>query len=282
MANYANPRSFTRYCGLECAQRDESEVDENGKPHNQLLHPIGVWSTSTKAMTHAFKCNHEGCTISGSIDDIVRHERLQHGTIYSHRPFRYHFEVIDPTESFEKYQVTPDQQKFSHILEGSTMRKGHHSDRFKLDDRTIHGFHYCDLRFHNGCRMAIDMVSTVIEKDTTDDYNVDRISYGMEIYFQPRANSVPIQLLRCSSVYTLEDCASNGNGFANSKALSSFMECLGLDSEPLAIELFAELLKGAVDPYCLEDLSRPYAQDRYELKEEVGLMTKENQLLLKE
>jgi hypothetical protein len=243
LGNIASPVTFKRYCSQECADKDGCSTP---------CEPIGVWSDNG-TMQHAYKCNHEGSNISGCLEDIAMHERLQHGIVYSHRPNQYHFEVF---HHMSEYNPPEDPRDFAQIFEGCTVRKGVKQESYHEEDLIVYCFQNYDIRFKNGCSLAVDVVSSVIQKTGSD--TAESLTYALEAFFQPQDDAVPMQLLHSRTFYNLFATETSGSGVTHDKACSSLMNCLGVKSDSKFIELLGMIIKEAVDLLCLEDLSRPF------------------------
>lgn len=234
----------------------ENTQDKTVKGPHQQCYPIGVqisFNTSSIKLTHALKCNKNGCNVSGCLNDIMRHERLQHNDMYAH-PQNYDFEVIHPEVQSLKYMNTSFYNKFikyrkklSYLVKGGLVKKSMGVSTKKLNGEAIIANNWI-ICFRNGCRLAIDLRSSLCNSEDKETYDIDML-------FQSKDNHVPMQLLFLS--FDAQD-ENNHKEIINDKGLVFAQEKLGLYSESELIELIAVLIERSIQKYTLELFSQIY------------------------
>lgn len=285
MSSYANPLTFTRCCRGKCAKiptlcknselpnlsmkdstfpsvEDTNNKDQYFKYTDDYLkcYPIGVHIKSNKSITscigftNAVKCNHQHCNVSGCLDDVMRHERLQHHTLYSHAQY-YDFETIFPEVQSQKQISNSFESKFLNqssklvdLLKGSTIKKAMGISSKKLNQDVVIAY-YWTIHLKSGCRIGIDLRSIIKPSESkTDNYDID-------ILFQHQDNAVPFQVLFCSS-YATRIRKKNREDVVDHNALTVLKEKLSVDTDNEIIQFLAILVESAVHSYILKDLSK--------------------------
>lgn len=178
-----------------------------------------------------YKSEDTTCYTCGCLSDIIRHERLQHGRVYEYRDSIYatipdmlkvatlEEEYTRPSNSIiiGNYQ----KEKFISLFKGWVIRKR----RGTFDEyKSCYNTDYWDIRFHNGCTIAIDVRS----------YGEGGNNIYMEVFFQEHDNFVPWSLITYSLGDDNDDETIKKYGITNQKAIISLIDCFevkGLDDD---------------------------------------------------
>lgn len=312
MGCYASPTTFRRYCGQQCANRDQSlqaksdmssstraTLSSSKSPSYEYLlaedetehttlnstlgdsihsqdvsnifnqqinqsvscYPIGVCTLVSSPhqnkkrkikFTHALKCDHEGCAVSGNFHDIMLHKRLQHEIMFSPHDFKV---LYTETKSRKRVKALLDSSYLKHKIKLSNIVKDSFITKSMGVSRktSLGNIVVCEnwaITFRNGCKIAIDVKSTL---NTLSKYKIEK--YEIDLSFQRKVNGVPIRILFliCDR---LED--TYDEDFIHQQSLSTLRTCLSLDSESELIELLATLIQNALYPYILKCFTKKY------------------------